>query len=77
MAAENKGATVEENLKALDEISAKMSDPNVSLEDSFRLYEEGIKRIKECNDAITSVKQRVEKLNEDGTLEEFDYTKAQ
>ncbi|MDD6381324.1 MAG: exodeoxyribonuclease VII small subunit [Lachnospiraceae bacterium] len=74
MAAENKGATIEENLSQLDKIAAQMSDPDVSLEDSFRLYEEGIRRIRECNDAITSVKQRVEKLEKDGTVTDFEST---
>lgn len=76
MSSENKGATVEENLAALEKISAQMSDPNVSLEDSFNLYIEGLKRINECDKAITSVKQRVEKVNEDGTIDGFDYTKG-
>lgn len=76
MAANNKGATIEENLAELDNIAAQMSDPKVSLEDSFRLYEEGIKRIKECNDAITSVKQRVEKLEKDGTVTDFESTES-
>lgn len=74
MEAENKGATIEENLSQLDKIAAQMSDPDVSLEDSFRLYEEGIRRIRECNDAITSVKQRVEKLEKDGTVTDFEST---
>lgn len=74
MAAENKGATIEENLSQLDKIAAQMSDPDVSLEDSFGLYEEGIRRIRECNDAITSVKQRVEKLEKDGTVTDFEST---
>lgn len=76
MAAENKGATIEENLSQLDKIAAQMSDPDVSLEDSFRLYEEGIRRIRECNDAITSVKQRVEKLEKDGTVTDFESTES-
>ncbi len=76
MAAKNKGATIEENLAELDNIAAQMSDPKVSLEDSFRLYEEGIKRIKECNDAIKSVKQRVEKLEKDGTVTDFESTES-
>lgn len=76
MAAKNKGATIEENLSELDSIAAQMSDPEVSLEDSFRLYEEGIKRIRECNDAITSVRQRVEKLEKDGTVTDFESTES-
>lgn len=76
MAATDKGATIEENLAALDKIAAQMSDPDVSLEDSFRLYEDGIRRIKECNDAITSVRQRVEKLEKDGTVSDFEGTES-
>lgn len=70
-AKKNKSVTIEENLEELDRIAAQMSDPTVSLEDSFSLYEEGIRRIKECNQAIASVRQRVEKLETDGTVSDF------
>lgn len=76
MASENKGKTIEENLTELDRIAAQMSDPDVSLEDSFRLYEEGVRRIKDCNQMITSVRQKVEKLEKDGTVTDFEGTES-
>jgi exodeoxyribonuclease VII small subunit len=43
----------------------------VSLEDSFKLYKEGMKLIKFCNDKIDKVEKQVLKLNENGELDEF------
>lgn len=74
MASENKGATIEENLDRLDEIASQLSDPDVSLHDSFMLYEEGVKKIKDCSQMIASVKQKVEKLEKDGTVTDFEGT---
>lgn len=71
MAAKTKSASIEDNLAELDKIASQMSDPKVSLEDSFRLYEEGIRRIKECNSAIADVKQKVEILEADGEIKDF------
>jgi exodeoxyribonuclease VII small subunit len=48
MAEENK-ITIEESLERLEEIVSKMENPEVSLEESLQLYENGIKELKECS----------------------------
>ena len=71
MAEENK-LTIEESLEKLDEIISRMEDPEISLEDSFKLYENGIQKLKECSEMIDAVEKQVMKLTEDGGLTPLD-----
>ena len=48
-----------------------MEEEDVSLEESFDCYEQGMKLLRACNDKIDLVEQKVLKLSEDGSLEEF------
>lgn len=48
-----------------------MQDTEVSLEDSFALYEQGMKMLKNCNQKIDAVEKKMLKMNEQGELEEF------
>lgn len=41
--------TLEECFSGLEEIIEKMQDTEVSLEDSFALYEQGMKMLKNCS----------------------------
>ena len=47
--------TLEECFSGLEEIIEKMQDTEVSLEDSFALYEQGMKMLKNCNQKIDAV----------------------
>ena len=42
----------------------KMQDTEVSLEDSFALYEQGMKMLKNCNQKIDAVEKKMLKMNE-------------
>ena len=50
--------TLEECLSGLEEIIEKMQDTEVSLENSFVLYEQGMKMLKNCNQKIDAVEKR-------------------
>ena len=63
--------TLEECFYGLEEIIEKMQDTEVSLEDSFALYEQGMKMLKNCNQKIDAVEKKMLKMNEQGELEEF------
>ena len=65
------GRTLEENFERLEEILAEMDGGKLSLEESFARYEEGMRLLKKCNDAIDLVEKKVQVLSDDGTLEEF------
>ena len=42
-----------------------------SLEDSFRLYKQGMELLKYCNDKLDTVEKKMLLMNEDGSLGEF------
>lgn len=65
-------ATLDEVFERLESTIEKLEQEDISLEESFKLYKEGMKLIKSCNDKIDKVEKEVLKLNEAGELEVFD-----
>lgn len=59
-----KQAGIEENFDKLDEIIAAMEDPEVTLEKSFKLYNDGIKLVKSCNAQLDKVEKQMIILGE-------------
>ena len=66
-----KEQTLDQSFEKLEEMIGKLEQEDISLEESFKLYKEGIKLIKSCNDKIDKVEKEVLKLNENGELDEF------
>ena len=64
--------TIEQGFAQIEEILAKMESREISLEESFRLYQKGMEQLKLCNDKITRVEKQVMQLNENGHLEPLD-----
>ncbi len=64
--------TLEQDLEKLDELVKKMDAKDISLEDSFSVYEEGMKILKSANDKLDVVEKKVKVLQEDGSLSDFD-----
>ena len=63
--------TIEESMKELDAIVAKLESREISLEDSFALYQKGMELLKECSKKIDTVEKKMLKMNENGELSEF------
>ena len=55
--------TLEESFRKLEEIVTKMEQEDISLEDSFALFNDGMKVLKNCNDAIDAVEKKLLILN--------------
>ncbi|MBE6015963.1 MAG: exodeoxyribonuclease VII small subunit [Lachnospiraceae bacterium] len=68
--AENK-MTIEESFDKLQEIVDTMDDPDISLEDAFAKYKEGVSLVKQCNDMIDKVEKEVKMISENGDTTEF------
>ena len=68
---EEKGRSLEENFEIIEDTIDRMEDEDIPLEEAFKLYQKGMKLLKECNDAIDWVEKQVLKLNAEGELEEF------
>ena len=67
-----KRMTIEENFAKLEQTLEILESEEVSLEDAFTAYTEGMKLLKICNDQIDKVEKQVLKLREDGTLTALD-----
>ena len=52
----------EKKLSRLEEIVAKMEAGDLSLEDSLKSFEEGVKLSRECNSQLTAAEQKVKVL---------------
>ncbi len=69
--AKSSGQTLEEAFARLDEVIDRLGDRNISLEDSFAAYQQGMELLKTCNEAIDRVEKKVLVFNEQGGLDEF------
>lgn len=63
--------SLEEALEKLDETIAKLQSEEVSLEDAFNLYKEGMDYVKLCSETIDQVEKKVLVLNQEGNLDEL------
>lgn len=71
MAANEKERTLEETFAFLDEKIAQLENSEISLEDSFRVYKEGMELLKDCSSKIDTVEKKMLQINQDGTITEF------
>ena len=62
---------IEEAFAMLDRILARMDEEGVTLEESFKCYEQGMKLIKYCNETIDTVEKKVRVLSAEGGTDEF------
>jgi exodeoxyribonuclease VII small subunit len=69
MAKEN--INIENLLKELESIVAKMEDDNLNLEDSLKSYEKGITLVKSAQESLKKIEQRVQILSQKNELEDF------
>ena len=64
----------EESLKRLEEIAELLEDENTPLEESIKLFEEGIQLKEFCEEKLKSAKLKIDKIikkNNDLSSEEF------
>ena len=59
------------HFQALDTIVNKLEREEVTLEESFQLYHQGMTLLKKCNETIDTVEKKVLMLDEDGKTYEF------
>lgn len=62
---------LEEAFEKLDKIIVDLENPDISLEDSFALYQEGVKLLKASNDSIDKVEKELIILSESGEIDEL------
>ena len=69
---ENQETTIEQSFEALEEIISKMESSDISLDDSFALYNAGMEELQHANAKIEQTKKAVMAISKDGGLEVFE-----
>lgn len=54
-----KKMTLEQSFESLDNIIGQLQGGELTLEESFKMYEEGMKLVKNCNDALDKVEKKL------------------
>ena len=68
---EKKKENLEEMFKDLEELIGKMENEEITLEQTFDLYNNGMELLKKCNLSIDEVEKKVLVLDENGGTDEF------
>ncbi len=71
VAEEEKEPTIEELMAKIHTLSAEMETGDLTLEDSFAKYRQGMELIKECTKQIAAVEKQMQVLDEQGDLDDF------
>lgn len=69
-----KKITFEESIKRLEEIVRALESGDVTLDDSIKLYTEGVKLANECNIKLDETEKKIKLLiSKENTVEETDF----
>lgn len=71
MEKEEKEMNLEESFQLLEEKLQILESEDISLEDSFKIYKEGMDLLRQCHEKIDYVEKKVLEMNEAGDLVEF------
>ncbi len=63
--------SIEELFEKAEKTVDALSDPDLSLEDSFREYEKGVLVMKMLSEKLSGVEERIKKITGDGVIEDF------
>ena len=63
--------TIEESFAVLDGMVEDLESDDISLEDSFHIYEKGMRLLKELNARIDRVEKQMQLIDEEGRTGEF------
>ncbi|MDE6313911.1 MAG: exodeoxyribonuclease VII small subunit [Lachnospiraceae bacterium] len=66
-----KEKTIEGIFEELEEKISRLEQSDISMEEAFKTYSEGMKLLKTCNDKLDKVEKKVMVLNKEGDLDEF------
>lgn len=63
--------TLEQAFEKLENAIEQLETEDISLEESFQVFKEGMKMVQVCNEKISKVEKDVLVLTENGELHEF------
>lgn len=64
-------ATLEETFAQLEQVIDALESHDISLENSFAMYQKGMELIKACNEKIDTIEKKMKIMNEEGELVDF------
>ncbi|HMB98143.1 MAG TPA: exodeoxyribonuclease VII small subunit [Balneolaceae bacterium] len=64
-----KGPEFEQALKKLETIVEKLESTDITLEESIKLYEEGLRLSKQCTQTLEDAVLRIEEISADSKIE--------
>lgn len=63
-----KKSSLEETFGQIEEIIGKMEQQEVTLEESFALYQQGVEKLKVCNTLLDEVEKKMQVLEADDVV---------
>ncbi len=63
--------TLEEAFRLLDGVAERLESREITLEESFKVYQTGMNLLKTCNEKIDRVEKKMLMMDEDGGFCEF------
>lgn len=63
--------SLEDAFAQVEEVIGRLETEEITLEESFLAYRQGMELLAKCNETIDRVEKKVMKVNEDGGLDEF------
>jgi len=60
---------LEDKIKSIEEITGKLENPNLNMDEGIKLYEDGVKLAKECLAELNGVKGKINVIKKE--LEDF------
>ena len=64
--------SLEETFEQIETIIKQLESPEVTLDDSFRLYQAGVEKLKMCNLLLDTVEKKMRVMQADGSLADFE-----
>ena len=68
---EKENITFEEALQKLQNAVNKLENGEIKLDEAFKMFEEGIKYAKICENKLSDIEEKVAKILKDGNKEDF------
>lgn len=65
------GGKLEDMLQEIEDLIAHMEQDDISLDEAFEAYEQGMKKLRSCNERIDRIEKKMLVWNEQGKLEGF------
>ena len=66
-----KSKRIEDVFEELDANIARLENPDMTLEESFKLYNDSMKLLKYCNDSIDKVEKKIIEMNAGESTDEL------